>query len=77
MADAPPLPDDIDAALGDLVRSIAATLGRRLVGVYLEGSFAWGNPVATSDLDLRVVVDEPPTNAEKAELATTRERTGC
>ena len=74
-ADVAPLPADIDAALRDLVRSIEAMLGDRLIGVYLEGSFAWGNPVATSDLDLRIVVRELPDEAAKAAIEAARART--
>ena len=74
-ADVAPLPADIDAALRDLVRSIEVTLGHRLIGVYLEGSFAWGNPVATSDLDLRIVVRELPDDAAKAAIEVARART--
>lgn len=68
-----PLPPEIDAALGGLTAKIAETLGPSLVGIFLEGSFAWGNPVDTSDLDLRIVVHELPSDAAKAELDADRD----
>jgi hypothetical protein len=72
---ASPLPRDIDDALGDLVQSITDALGPLLVGTYLEGSFAWGNPVDTSDLDLRMVVRESPGDAAKAKTEAARAQT--
>ena len=72
---ASPLPRDIDAALGGLVQPIAWTLGPALVGIYLEGSFAWGNPVETSDLDLRVIVRTLPDDAMKTAIESARTET--
>jgi predicted nucleotidyltransferase len=70
-----PLPDDIDAALGGLCAAITGHLSASLVGIYLEGSLAWGNPVDTSDLDLRVVVREQPADATKAVVEEQRAET--
>jgi predicted nucleotidyltransferase len=66
------LPRDIDEALGAIVRLIADALGPAHIGTFLEGSFAWGNPVDTSDLDLRVVVREFPDDAVKASIEVAR-----
>jgi predicted nucleotidyltransferase len=65
---ATPLPHDVDAALGELTARIAEILGPSLVGIFLEGSFAWGNPVETSDLDLRIIVHLMPSEPLRAEL---------
>ena len=72
---ATPLPQPIDAALADLSAQIAEILSGSLVGIFLEGSFAWGNPVETSDLDLRIVVDAVPDEATRAELEAARDET--
>jgi predicted nucleotidyltransferase len=55
---------------------VASLLGGRLVGIYLEGSFAWGAELPTSDVDLRVVVDGSlEVEAEERLRAITRRAT--
>lgn len=54
-----PLPPEIDDALRHLIAQTARIIGPSLVGIFLEGSYAWGDPIETSDLDLRIVVDGP------------------
>lgn len=63
-----------EEALETFAAEITATLGPVLVGIYLEGSFAWGDPVATSDLDLRIVTENPVTDEQRKQLVDAAER---
>jgi predicted nucleotidyltransferase len=51
-----PLPD-VNAVLTELVRRLRQILGKNLVGVYLQGSFAVGDFTTTSDIDFMVIVE--------------------
>ena len=57
-----------ETALATIVTSLHRELGDLFVGAYLEGSFAWGNPVTTSDLDLRVVTAVLPSDAQRTRI---------
>lgn len=48
-----------DGALESVVTSLKDEFGDRLLGLLVSGSFAYGEPMATSDIDLHVVIDEP------------------
>jgi solute carrier family 34 (sodium-dependent phosphate cotransporter) len=48
-----------ERALAAVRRRLEEEFGENLLGVLLAGSYAYGEPMATSDLDLTVVVDEP------------------
>src|SRR5262245_29943093 len=58
-----PFPD-LDALLAELVTGIGSVLGDRLVGVYLQGSFALGAGDVHSDVDFLAVTETPLTDAE-------------
>ena len=51
--------DGYEQALAVVTQRLRDEFGDRLLGVLLAGSYAYGEPMATSDLDLYVVVDEP------------------
>jgi predicted nucleotidyltransferase len=52
-----------------LARACAASIGRAVAGVVLHGSLTLGDYLpGRSDLDLLVVVDEPPSDAQLAAL---------
>lgn len=61
--------NSIDVSLAAIVGALKREFNDVLVGIYLEGSFAWGNAVATSDLDLRVVTSAMPTEIQRERLA--------
>lgn len=48
-----------EGALDGVVERLKEEFGDRLLGLLLAGSYVYGEPMATSDLDLFVVVDEP------------------
>ena len=51
--------DRFERALDTIVARMRDEFGDRLLGLLLGGSYAYGEPMATSDIDLYVVVDEP------------------
>ena len=55
----------VDRLLRGLVRLIERTFPARVRGFYLEGSYADGSAVATSDVDLRVVFKDTITADEQ------------
>lgn len=59
----------LDASLAAVVDVLEREFSNSLVGVYLEGSFAWGNAITTSDLDLRVITSAPQTEAQREAVA--------
>lgn len=60
---------EADALLTDLLARMRATLGERLLGVYLYGSLVWGDfDPAISDIDLLAATAEMPAAAELAAL---------
>lgn len=48
-----------ERALAVVSERLKEEFGDRLLGLLLAGSYAYGQPMATSDLDVYVVVDEP------------------
>lgn len=57
------------ALISELHTRMRATLGERLLGLYLFGSLAWGDfDPSISDIDLLAVIAEPPNAAEHAAL---------
>lgn len=48
-----------EQVLGRVVARVEEEFGEHLLGVLLAGSYAYGEPMATSDLDLYVVIDQP------------------
>ena len=56
---------DINYLLADLLSRIQATLGDKLVGLYLYGSLVWGDfDHAISDIDLLAALTSDLTNHE-------------
>jgi predicted nucleotidyltransferase len=51
--------EGFEKALGEVTRRLQDEFGDRLLGLLLAGSYAYGEPMATSDIDLYVVIDEP------------------
>ena len=58
-----------DAALQAVVTQFEGAFPRRVAAYYLEGSYADGTAVATSDLDLTIVLVTPFASAAEAEQA--------
>jgi len=64
MKDATPYPA-INAVLSDWTEGVKRLLGKRIVGLYLSGSLAYGDFVPErSDIDLQAVVQSPLTEDE-------------
>src|SRR4028119_2013997 len=61
----------IDRLLRGLVRLIELSFAGRVRGFYLEGSYADGSAVSTSDVDLRVVFKDTVDPAERQRFAAT------
>jgi len=53
----PPIIDE--PGFAQLAATVAEALGEQFVALYLEGSFAWGAELPSSDIDLRAVIDSP------------------
>ncbi|HYZ93274.1 MAG TPA: nucleotidyltransferase domain-containing protein [Actinomycetota bacterium] len=51
--------DRYEQALATVTQQLKDEFGDRLIGLLLSGSYAYGEPMATSDVDLYVVIDEP------------------
>ena len=51
--------DRHERALTEIVDRLHAEFGDRLLGLLLGGSYAYGEVMATSDIDLYVLIDEP------------------
>ena len=63
------IPDELRALLSGLAREYAAILGDALTGVYVHGSIAFGCfRWDRGDVDFLVVVNRPPTQAEKERM---------
>jgi hypothetical protein len=64
MKDVTPYPA-INALLGDWVEGVRRLLGKKIVGLYLSGSLAYGDFVLErSDIDLQAVVQNPLAEGE-------------
>jgi predicted nucleotidyltransferase len=50
--------DRYEQALATVTQQLKEEFGDRLLGLMLAGSYAYGEPMATSDVDLYVVIDE-------------------
>jgi predicted nucleotidyltransferase len=62
---------DVDALLAELLAGVRGTLGRELVGVYLDGSLASGDFAEhSSDIDVLVVTEDVLSDEVVAALAT-------
>jgi predicted nucleotidyltransferase len=51
--------DRFERALETITARLMDEFGDHLIGLLLTGSYAYGEPMATSDIDLYVVIDEP------------------
>ena len=58
----------IDAILSCIAQQVKLALGDQLSGCYLVGSYAVGEAVATSDLDILVICKENTSNSEKQKI---------
>lgn len=64
----------VNDALRTLLTNIPVSLGTHLIGVYLSGSLALGDfDPGSSDIDLLVVTDAPPSDAQLAALRAMHE----
>lgn len=59
---------ELNALLHDFVSGIQSILGKKLVAVYLQGSFAVGDWDTDSDVDFLVAVEHELTEAERLAL---------
>jgi predicted nucleotidyltransferase len=62
--------DEVNRALDELTHRIRAQCGENLVGIYLQGSFAVGDPSPNSDIDLIIAVHRDYTEREIPQLQT-------
>lgn len=60
---------EIDAILSRIVQQVELGLGDRIWGCYLVGSYAVGEAVATSDLDIVVVCRGSSSSVEKQKIS--------
>lgn len=67
MSSPTPYPD-LNTVLDAMIAGMQSVLGNKLIGVYLQGSFAVGDFDGHSDVDFVSVVAEPMTAAEVAAL---------
>ena len=66
---------DVDAVLAHLLAGVRGTLGRQLVGVYLDGSLATGDfAEQSSDIDVLVVTEDALSDEVVAALGTMHAR---
>jgi predicted nucleotidyltransferase len=66
---------DVDAVLARLLAGVRGTLGRQLVGVYLDGSLATGDfAEQSSDIDVLVVTEDALSDEVVAALGTMHAR---
>lgn len=65
---------ELDELLREFVDGVHGMLGKNLVGVYLQGSFAVGDADEWSDADFLVVTDEPIGEVERPALDGLHER---
>lgn len=65
---------DLNEVLCELTTSAQAILGSKLLGLYLQGSFATGDPDKHSDVDFLAVVRQDLTKAELAALQAMHRR---
>lgn len=68
---------DLNAVLREMADSMREVLGRNLVGVYLQGSFALGDFDAHSDADWIVALEKPLSAGEVEALQAMHERIFC
>ncbi|MBD2003014.1 MULTISPECIES: nucleotidyltransferase domain-containing protein [Cyanophyceae] len=61
--------EKVDAIACEIIGKVGESFPGRIRGYYLEGSYADGTAVATSDIDLRVVFKGSLTSAERQEFA--------
>lgn len=64
---------ELDAVLAELVARVEAMLGDRLVGAYLQGSFAVGDFDVDSDVDFVIVTEDDLGSGEAAALTAMHE----
>src|SRR5437868_4266347 len=65
---------ELNSVLRDLVESVQAVLGEKLVGAYLQGSFAVGDFDLHSDVDFIMVIEEELSEQEVEGLQAVHER---
>ena len=61
--------ENVDAIACEIIGKVEQSFPGRIRGYYLEGSYADGTAVATSDIDLRVVFKRSLTSDERQEFA--------
>ncbi|MEW5856985.1 MAG: nucleotidyltransferase domain-containing protein [Cyanobacteriota bacterium] len=61
--------ENVDAIACGIIGKVEQSFPNRIRGYYLEGSYADGSAVATSDIDLRVVFKGSLTSDERQEFA--------
>ncbi len=57
----------IERTLSELKKGLGPLYGKRLIGLYLFGSYARGEARPDSDLDLLVVLDDIPSYADEVD----------
>jgi len=65
---------ELNSVLRDLVESVQAVLGEKLVGAYLQGSFAVGDFDLNSDVDFIMVIEDELSEQEVEGLQAVHER---
>lgn len=68
------VPEEIQDLCSDLGQGLHAALGNKLYGVYVYGAVAFPEGGATGDIDFHVILEEPPTEGEKAALDALHDR---
>lgn len=71
------IPEEIQDLCSAFLQGLKAALGNKLHGVYLYGAVAFPEGGATGDIDFHVILDEPLTTEEEAELNALHERLAC
>lgn len=66
--------EDLNAVLRDFTAQVQAILGRNLIGIYLQGSFAAGDFDRHSDVDFIVATEADLPDAEVSALNAMHER---
>jgi len=62
------VPVEIESLCAALLQGLEAALGSKLYGIYLYGAVAFPEGGDTGDLDFHAILEEPPTDGEKAAL---------
>lgn len=63
-----PVPEAIQELCTDFLSGLKATLGEKLVGVYLYGAWTFPESVASGDVDFHVILNSSLTEVERSAL---------